>query len=115
MPSALSLSALTMAPSICEVRLTLETGVAVSTTDQLAKTSVFLTPHRGNRLALYDGTGSWKLHAITSDLALALGTKTAALPYDVFGYDNGTPRSRIWRGPTPPCGRPPSCRRTASW
>jgi hypothetical protein len=88
MATALSLSALTLAPSICEVRLTLETGVAVSTTDQLAKTTVYATPATGNHIALYNGTTSWALHALTTDLALPLGTKTANLPYDVFCYDN---------------------------
>ncbi len=59
----------------------------VSTTDQLAKSTVYLTPFHGNNVALYDGA-NWKLHELTSDLALALGTKTARLPYDVFMYDN---------------------------
>jgi len=87
MATTLTLNALTLAPSICEGRLTLETGTPVSTTDQLAKTSVYWTPYRGNRIALFDGT-VWQLHAITTDLTLALGTKTAALPYDVFMYSN---------------------------
>ena len=40
----------------CDGRLTLETGVPLSTTDQLAKTIVYFTPYKGNRIALYSGT-----------------------------------------------------------
>ena len=87
MPTLISLNANTLNPAICEARLTLETGVSVSTTDQLAKTTVFLTPYKGNRIALYDGT-NWGVHALASDLSLPLGTLTAALPYDVFCYSN---------------------------
>jgi hypothetical protein len=87
MADLISLSALTLAPSICQARLTLETGVVVSTTDQTAKTSVFLTPYQGNRLALYDGT-NWKMYALTADATLALGTLTSAKHYDVFGFDS---------------------------
>lgn len=87
MADLLTNNILTLMPSINECRLTLETGVAVSTTDQLAKTSVFLTPYRGNRLALYNGT-SWGLYALTADASLALGTLTSGKNYDIFAYDS---------------------------
>jgi hypothetical protein len=67
-------------------RLTLESGVSVSTSDQTAKTSVYYTPHTHNRIGLYDGT-SWTLHAF-AELTLALGTLTSGKNYDVFLYDN---------------------------
>jgi len=73
-------------PSICQGRLTLETGVPISTTDQTAKTNIFFAPFNGNRIAIYDGT-RWELYAFTQ-LTLALGTITSGKNYDVFIYDN---------------------------
>jgi hypothetical protein len=89
MADLITLTALTLDPGIMQGRLTLETGVAVSTTDQLAKTSVFLTPNRGNRLGLYDGT-AWKMYALTADVTLPLGTLTSAKNYDIFGFDSSS-------------------------
>lgn len=71
---------------ICNGRLTLETGVPISLTDQTAKTSIFFTPFKGNRIALFDGT-SWNFYTFT-ELTLALGTLTADKNYDVFIYNN---------------------------
>jgi hypothetical protein len=71
-------------------RLTVESGVPISTTDQLAKTTIYYTPYLGNRIALYDGT-KWMWDTF-SQLSLSLGTLTASSTYDVFIYDNsGTP------------------------
>lgn len=67
-------------------RLTLESGVPISTTDQTAKTTIYFTPYQGNKVALYDGS-KWKLHAFT-ERSLALGTLTSGAIYDVFLYDN---------------------------
>lgn len=72
-------------------RLTLETGVAVSTTDQTAKTTVYAAPYKGNRIALYnsDATG-W--HSFTSAEMSVAVPSTTVTPFDVFCYDNsGTP------------------------
>jgi hypothetical protein len=63
-------------------RLTLESGMPVSTTDQVGKTSIFYTPCRGNQIALWDGT-AWSAYTF-AEITLPLGTLTAALPYDVF-------------------------------
>lgn len=67
-------------------RLTLESGVSVSTTDQTAKTTVYLTPHVHNCIGLYDGT-SWET-MVSGEVSLALGTLTANKNYDVFAYNN---------------------------
>lgn len=72
--------------SVCRGRLTLETGVAVSTTDQTAKTNIFFTPYLGNTIGLYDGA-LWTVLTFT-EKTLALGTLTTDLPYDVFAYNN---------------------------
>lgn len=71
---------------VCQGRLTLESGVPVSTSDQTAKTNLYFTPCDGNKIALYDGT-RWKLYSF-SELTLALGTLTSGKNYDVFVYDN---------------------------
>src|SRR5690349_4057044 len=87
MADLLTNNILTLMPSINECRLTLETGVPVSTTDQTGKTTVYLTPYTGNRLALFNGT-SWGLYSLAADKSLALGTLTNAKNYDIFGYDS---------------------------
>jgi hypothetical protein len=85
---------------ICEGRLTLESGVPVSVADQTAKTSVFFTPHRGNRVGLYDGT-RWHVRPFTQ-LTGALGTLVADKLYDWFIWDNaGVPTLElgpVWTG-----------------
>jgi hypothetical protein len=73
-------------PDSCNGRLTLETAVPISTSDQTAKTNVYFTPYLGNRVSLYDGT-RWKLYTFT-EKTLALGTITSGKNYDVFLYDN---------------------------
>lgn len=77
--------------SVCCGRLTLESGVPVSTTDQTAKTTIYWTPYKGAAMDLYDGSGWQRITGIT-EKSLALGTLAAAFQaYDVFGYlDSGT-------------------------
>jgi len=67
-------------------RLTLETGVPVSTTNQNAKTTIYFTPFDGNCISLYDDP-MWVCHQF-SELSLPLGTLVADKNYDVFVYDN---------------------------
>ena len=71
-----------------EARLTLETGVAISTTDQTAKTTLYLTKYRGDQIAVYNGTSAWSTIALTADLSITLASLTASLPYDVYVYSN---------------------------
>jgi hypothetical protein len=83
--------------SICQGRLTLESGVAVSTTDQLAKTTLYWEPYNGNLMSLYNGS-AWILRAF-EQISLSLSGYTADSNYDIFGYDNaGTAAlaSSIW-------------------
>lgn len=74
--------------SVCDGRLTLESGVPVSTSDQTAKTTVYFTPYRGSRIALYDGT-QWSIYTF-SELSVSLSTDAASLPYDLYAYLNGS-------------------------
>jgi hypothetical protein len=73
-------------PSICEGRLTLTSGTAVTTSDVTSATTIYFTPYLGNRISLYTGS-VWKLYTFT-EISLALGTLTALKLYDVFIYDN---------------------------
>lgn len=66
-------------------RLSLETGVCVSTTDQTAKTTVYYVPCAGNVIALYNGT-AWQTFTF-SELSIAVPSTTNTL-YDVFVYNN---------------------------
>ncbi|KAA3644568.1 MAG: hypothetical protein DWQ07_14205 [Chloroflexi bacterium] len=68
-----------------EARLTLESFVPVSTTDQLAKTTLYLTPYKGDQVSLYSGS-AWALHDLT-EISIAIPATTNT-PYDVFLYDN---------------------------
>jgi hypothetical protein len=58
--------------SVNDFRLTLESGVAVSTTDQLAKTTIYLTPCIGKQIGLWDGA-NWKIRE-TAELSLGVTT-----------------------------------------
>jgi hypothetical protein len=73
-------------PSICQGRLTTESGVPVSTSDRTAQGTLYFTPYNGALVSLHDGT-RWKLYAFT-ERSLALSGLTSPLPYDVFLYDN---------------------------
>lgn len=73
--------------SICDGRLTLETGVPVSVTDQTAKTSVYFTPYKGNMINLDDGSESWATFLEFTEKSVAVPSTTNT-PFDIFGYDN---------------------------
>lgn len=72
---------------ICDVngRLTLESGVPISVSDQALKTALYFTPYKGNRVPIYDGT-RWTIRTFT-ELVIAVPATTAT-NYDVFLYDN---------------------------
>jgi hypothetical protein len=54
-----------------QFRLTLETGVPVSTTVQTAKTVIYLTQYLGGKCTIYDGT-DWITYQLTTDLSINL-------------------------------------------
>jgi hypothetical protein len=79
------LPALPAAPITCEGRLTLTTGVAVTSADVTGASTLYFTPYHGNRISLYDGS-AWDTTAF-AEVSLALSL-IAATNYDVFLYDN---------------------------
>ena len=72
--------------SLCQGRLTLESGVAVSTSNQTAKTTLYFTPYNGNQIALYNGS-AWIMRSFT-ETSLSLSGYTADTNYDIWAYDN---------------------------
>lgn len=85
-PSAAKFGALELAMQavIPGGRLTLESGVPVSTSDQTAKTTVYFTPYMHNVCPLWDGV-NW-LPVVFAETSLAVGTVTSGLNYDIFAY-----------------------------
>ena len=66
-------------------RLTLESGVPISTSNQTAKSTLYYTPYVHDWVRLYDGTRP-KLYQFTErDLTL---TMTSGKNYDVFLWDD---------------------------
>lgn len=80
---------------VCDFRLTLTSGVPVTNADVVGATTLYCTPYRGKKIALYDGTTRWNTRA-SAEFSIALGTLTSGLPYDVFCFDNaGVPALEI--------------------
>jgi hypothetical protein len=71
--------------SICQGRLTLTTGVPVTTADVTAATTLYFTPFRGNWIGTYDGA-AWSISTF-AEKSISLAGLTASLPYDVFIVD----------------------------
>lgn len=70
-------------------RLTLTSGIPVTTSDVTAATTIYYTPYIGNSISLYDGA-VWNIRTFTQ-LSIAVPGTTNTM-YDVFCYDNsGTP------------------------
>ena len=74
--------------TIQNFRLTTETGVSVSTSDRIAQSTLYFTPHAGNQIALYNGT-SWSVY-VSAEISLALTGLTSGKNYDVFAYWTGS-------------------------
>lgn len=82
-------------------RLTLESGVPVSSTDQADKTTLYYTPHVSNLISLYDGS-DWDAVEF-SELSLDISGFTASKPYDIFCYNNSgtaTLEGLVWTNDT---------------
>ena len=74
------------APKINNFRLTLTTGVPVTTTDVTSASTVFLTPYNGNQIALFTA-GQWVL-LTSAQVSIALSGLTNNTLYDVFAWNN---------------------------
>ena len=72
--------------NIVNGRITLSTGVPVTTSDVTAATTIYFTPYQGNNISLYDGSAIWNVISFT-ELSIAVPATTATM-YDVFCYNN---------------------------
>lgn len=94
----------TVDTGINNFRLTLESGVPLSTTDQLAKTILYCTPNgKGTRIALGDATGVATVLS-SAEFSVAVPATTATL-YSVFAWNNaGVPTLELaaWTNDTTP-------------
>lgn len=68
-------------------RLSFETGVPFSTSDQTAKSVLYYTKHEHDFVRLWDGTRPKLYQLPSADISLSL-TMTSGKNYDVFLYDN---------------------------
>jgi len=78
-------------PQLNGYRLTPSSGTPVPTTDQLAVSTLYLTPYKGDAIALWDGS-TWIRRtpgevSLNLDTALAGAPLTASSIFDVFAYD----------------------------
>lgn len=71
-------------PSRFEARATLTSGLPITTADVTAATSIKLTPFKGNRISLYDGS-SWAEYTL-SEISLSLSGLAANTNFDIFVY-----------------------------
>lgn len=69
-----------------EGRLTLSASTPVPSGDVTSATAVRFTPYKGNKIALFDGTGTWHDLAFTEKSLTA--PAAANTVYDVFGYND---------------------------
>jgi hypothetical protein len=83
------IAGVTVDPGLCEGRLTLTSGTAVTVSDVTIATTVYWTPSRGNRCALYSTTLSAWLPQTFTERSLSIAGFAANTNYDVFLYDNG--------------------------
>lgn len=82
-------------------RLTLTTGVPVTSGNVAAATTLYYTPYLGNQIPLYDGLATWTRYAFT-EISIAVPVFTNSL-YDVYVYNNaGAPTLEltIWTNDT---------------
>lgn len=64
-------------------RLTLESGVPISTSDQTAKSTIYYTPHASGFIPLYDGARWQTINFVEASVAVP---STIYRVFDVFGY-----------------------------
>ncbi len=71
---------------VCDFRLTLTSGTAVTSGDVTGATSIYFTPFKGNQIAVFNG-GLWRL-CRSGEMTFALGTLASGTNYDLFVWNN---------------------------
>ena len=75
----------TVVKDICGGRLSLESAVSVSSSDQSGKSTIYFVAHTSNEIALYDGT-EWVPRTF-NNISVAVPS-TLFKVFDIFAYDN---------------------------
>jgi len=79
----------TASPHLFQARATLASGTPVTVADQTAKTTIYLTPHGGNLIGLFNGS-AWVPREL-SEISIAVPSTTNT-NYDIYVNDSsGTP------------------------
>lgn len=73
-------------PFIANGRLTLTSGLPVTTADVTAATSIFFTPYLGNQIALFDGVATWNTLTFT-EITISVPATTSTM-YDLFAFNS---------------------------
>jgi len=72
--------------SFCDFRLSAVSGLGVPNSDQTGVTNIYLTPYKGNKISLFDSTGtSWNVRT-SAEIAIPVPA-VANQMYDVFAFD----------------------------
>lgn len=72
---------------LAQGRLTLTTGVPVTTADVTAATTLYYTPYGGDQIGLYDGVSAWAMVNF-AETSLDISAYTANKNYDIWAYNN---------------------------
>lgn len=72
--------------SLCTGRITLTSGVPVTTSDVTGATTIYFTPYKGNLISLFDGVSTWNTISF-SETSIAVPGTTSTM-YDLFAYNN---------------------------
>lgn len=75
-----------LASIVNEFRLSLTSGTSVTSADVTAATTLYLTPHSGRRMTVFDGSGN-ATTLTSAEISIAIPATTSQL-YDVFVYNN---------------------------
>ncbi len=75
-------------PDLNGGRLTLSSGVPVTTSDVTGAGTLYFTPYKHDKISLFDGT-RWKKYTF-SEISLALTSLIKGVVYDIFLYDNSS-------------------------
>lgn len=70
-----------------DFRLTGVSGTPVMTADNTALSTIFLSPYKGNIIALFNGT-IWELLE-SAEVSIAVTGRTTDLPFDIFAFNSG--------------------------
>lgn len=94
-------SSLTVINAFANGRITLTTGVPVTTSNVTGASTLFFSPYKGNQISLFDGASVWNTLTF-SELSIAVPGTTNTM-YDLFIYNNaGTPtlETQTWTNDT---------------